>query len=542
MGVSTPAAKLIVPANDAYTSSERAQVGEGHRQHHPEYRPVILKRMQTTRTSKNSPVKVFLLGIDATSLGYLQENIAALPNFGRLLRSGLVLKPASPASLLNASLWQSFASGLPAGELGHYFPLQWDPSAMCFRQMKGDDRLDFEPFWNDLAEDGVKTIVFDATSTPVRGTAPGIQVIDWNTQCNVPVRTNREDILRQLRRRFGSRPIKDEIPVKKSRRTLTHYRDDLINSVRMKTDAILWLMQDYEWQFFLTAYFEGHRAGHNLWPIWDDFASDPPEEALLDVYREIDAQLGRIQAALNSSDTVLIIFSMHGMAPGYAQDHFLPAVMDRINAAYLKKSGHPLPRYEKPRIVRMLRQIVPPSLQLGMRKLVGQTVQDWLIDREWRGGKDWKSTPAFPVPGGGDTGFIRLNVKGRERDGFLPSSEAERAGFVEFLCDSLRALRVKETNEPLVRDIFFAQEEFPGPRSYLLPDLILLWKPERPAKEIWSEELGSIKAELKTGRGGIHTGEGFAILAGALDRLDNQVPPLRDIRDYKGFATALLGS
>ena len=384
--------------------------------------------MQITRTQTASGFKVFLLEIDATSLGYLQENIAALPNFDRLLRSGRVVKPTSAATLFNASLWQTFASGLPAGELGHYFPLQWDPSAMRFRPMKHDTRLDFEPFWNALAANGLKTIVFDASSTPVHAAAPGIQVIDWNTQCNVPVRTNREDILRQLKRRFGSKPINDEIPVKKSRRILTQHRDDLIRSVRLKTDAILWLMQDYEWQFFLTSYFEGHRAGHNLWPIWEEFASDPPEEALLDVYREIDTQIGRIENALNLSETAFVIFSMHGMAAGYAQDHFLPAVMDRINSTYLQKTGQARPSYEKPRIARMLRQTVPPSLQLAIRKLVGQKVQDWLVDREWRGGRDWKSTPAFPVPGGGDTGFIRLNIKGRERDGCLPSSEAERCG------------------------------------------------------------------------------------------------------------------
>ena len=83
-------------------------------------------------------------------------------------------------------------------------------------------------------------------------------------------------------------------------------------------------MQEFEWQCFITAYFEGHRAGHNLWPIWEDFSSDPPEEAMLDVYREIDAQIGRLLRALDLSETALILFSMHGMAPGYAQDHFLP--------------------------------------------------------------------------------------------------------------------------------------------------------------------------------------------------------------------------
>ena len=78
-----------------------------------------------------------------------------------------------------------------------------------------------------------------------------------------------------------------------------------------------------------------------------------------------------------------------------------------------------------------LRQTVPaPQSSCHIRELVGQTVQDWLIDREWRGGKDWKTTPAFPVPGGGDVGFIRLNIQGRERDGFLPAEEDDKGRII----------------------------------------------------------------------------------------------------------------
>ena len=99
-------------------------------------------------------------------------------------------------------------------------------------------------------------------------------------------------------------------------------------------------MREFDWQCFITAYYEGHRAGHNLWPIWEDFASDPPEDAMLDVYREIDAQIGRLLGALDLSNTALVLFSMHGMAAGYGQDHFLPEIMQRINHLYLSKFGH----------------------------------------------------------------------------------------------------------------------------------------------------------------------------------------------------------
>ena len=179
--------------------------------------------------------------------------------------------------------------------------------------------------------------MFDAMAVPL--TDAGIQVINWNTQCNFAARSNRPDVLRHIKGHFGKKPIGDEIAVKKSRRTLEKYRDKLIRSTKLKTDAILWLMRTFEWQCFVTAYFEGHRAGHNLWPIWDDFSSDPPEHAMLDVYRELDAQLGCLLEAIDLSDTALILFSMHGMAPGYAQDHFLPPVMERINNIYLKGAG-----------------------------------------------------------------------------------------------------------------------------------------------------------------------------------------------------------
>ena len=302
--------------------------------------------------------------------------------------------------------------------------------------------LMFKSFWDDLARGGVETIAFDVMAVSLHDDAPGLQVINWNTQSNFAPSSNRAEVLKTIQRNFGKKPIGDEIPVKKSRRALAAIRDRLIQSTRKKTDAILWAMREFDWQCFITAYYEGHRAGHNLWPIWEDFASDPPEDAMLDVYREIDAQIGRLLGALDLSSTALVLFSMHGMTAGYGQDHFLPEIMQRINHLYLGKLGHHVePR--RPGLARVLRQTVPGSIQLHIRELVGQTVQDWLVDREWRGGKDWKMTPAFPVPTGGDVGFIRLNVQGRERQGFLPAEEDASSGYLEFLCRQLKALRVK---------------------------------------------------------------------------------------------------
>ena len=480
---------------------------------------------------RRSRRKVFLLVLDATPITFLQENMSTLPNIGALLRNGRVVKTRSSADLFSASSWQTFASGLMPGEQGHYFPLQWDPRTMKFIPIK-ENALPFEPFWDAFGRNCAKTIVFDAMSVPLNKEAPGIQIINWNTQSNFAASSNRPEILRHIKRRFGKKPIGDEIPVKKSRRALAQVRNQLIRSTKLKTEAMLWLMQDFDWTCFITGYFEGHRAGHNLWPLWEDFSSDPPEGAMLDVYQEIDSQIGRLLGALDLSETAFVLLSMHGMKAGYAQDHFLPAIMDRINRLYLSGHGHHVPRAGDG-LARLLRQTVPASVQLHVRKLVGQNIQDLLVDREWRGGKNWATTPAFPVPGGGDVGFIRLNLQGRERDGFL-SGEGAHAEYLDFLCKQLKDLRVTRTNQTLVEKIALSRDEFPGPYNYLLPDVLVTWNPDYPATEIWSKELGTITATLKTGRGGNHTGDSFAVFAGAIGALD-VLPPVSHVRDYKQF-------
>ena len=72
------------------------------------------------------------------------------------------------------------------------------------------------------------------------------------------------------------RPSTDwaEVPVPKKKARCLKIRDQMIEALGRKTDAILWLMDRYEWQFFLAGFYEAHRAGHNLWPIVGAFASE----------------------------------------------------------------------------------------------------------------------------------------------------------------------------------------------------------------------------------------------------------------------------
>jgi hypothetical protein len=140
-----------------------------------------------------------------------------------------------------------------------------------------------------------------------------------------------------------------------------------------------------------------------------------------------------------------------------------------------------------------------------------------VVGRAYTGAFDWRSTPGFALPTGGE-GYIRLNLVGREAEGYLdPGSEPHRR-YVDLLRDGFLSLRNAATGEPLVEAITDTAERFPGPRSDNLPDLSVTWRPGGPATLVHSERLGTFRGRLKTGRDGNHRAVAFAAVAGPAAR------------------------
>jgi hypothetical protein len=71
-------------------------------------------------------------------------------------------------------------------------------------------------------------------------------------------------------------------------------QEQLLSGARRKGELLKWLMRTVEWDFFLGVFGECHRGGHILWPEPIGSAGELPENALLDVYREVDTSLGSL--------------------------------------------------------------------------------------------------------------------------------------------------------------------------------------------------------------------------------------------------------
>jgi len=481
-----------------------------------------------------------MLGLDSVSLPFIQENRQKLPVLASLLESGTLRELETSAGHLSASVWPTFSTGKPPGEHGQYFPFQWSAEDRRYRRVADphwSDSFSVEPFWHRVAHTGLPTIAFDVAHALHDDRAPCLQITNWSYQSSGVAKPSHPEVLKDIQRRFGRRPIGPEVPVPKTARQCAAIRDRLIAAVRAKADATLYLM-NRPWSLFVTGWYEAHRAGHNLWPVEGDFGSDASPDAMLAVYEETDRQLGRVMSALAGTDTALLLFALHGMEPNRAQDHFLGEILRRLNAQYLGRQVNGSRKPAALNAMAFLRHALPSTLQYQTASLLGERVQDWVVNRSLTEGRDWAATPSFPVLSGGE-GLIRLNLKGREPPGFFERGSAELTDYVEWLKARLAAIEVAGTGEPLIKQIISVDDELPGSRRDFLPDFILEWAPAAPVHRISSPDIGEIEVSLATGRGGNHNASAFLIAKGPEAFLE-AVAPVRDIAELGGIAESFL--
>jgi hypothetical protein len=307
-------------------------------------------------------------------------------------------------------------------------------------------------------------------------------------------------------------------------------------AARAKGEATLYLMEK-PWNLFVTGWYESHRAGHNLWPVEGDFASDASPDAMLSVYEEADRQLAAVLSKLDDSTSVLV-FALHGMEPNRAQDHFLTEILKRLNGQYL---GHQWTASKRPsdfNFMAILRRALPPTLQYRTASLLGERIQDWVVNRALTAGRAWGQTPSMPVLSGGE-GLIRFNIKGRESPGFFEPGSAELAEYVDWLRQRLLAIKAAATGKPLVKRITAIDEQYPGARRRFLPDMAIEWLPGEPVSRISSPDIGEIEVLLATGRGGNHNDSAFVIAKGNDDFL-RLISSIQDISELGGVAERFL--
>ena len=480
--------------------------------------------------------RIAMIGLDAADFGFIESAVDSLPNLRRVLGGGTVQRLRSPADVLTGSVWPTFSTESDPGHHGMYHHLQWDAASMRLRRLTSR-WFSNEPFWYGLERRGRKVIAVDVPLSFPSRLREGIEILNWGSHDELGAFSCRPRALEaDVRRRFGRHPMGSEIPVGKETVELLEIRDKLVRGARLKGALVRWLLDRAPWDFFIAVFGETHRGGHILWPEGPG-SETIPSGALLDVYRAVDGALGEVLAAPALEGARVIVFALHGMRSNISQEHFVPAVMDLVNSRFLGVPGAEGPRSSAPRpgIVRLLRERLPSSLQNRVAQLVPVSVRDAVVNRSIVAGHDWSRTLGFDLLSDLN-GYLRLNIRGRERDGVLERGTEVFEKYVAWVRESFSSLRVAGSEEPIVAKVDLITETFPGPRADHLPDLVVRWTGRAPVSRIDSPILGPVTASLATGRSGNHHREGFCVAFGP----GAPLPPLADGRELGSFVARSL--
>jgi predicted AlkP superfamily phosphohydrolase/phosphomutase len=464
---------------------------------------------------------VLMIGLDAAEITLLRQWMAdgLLPNLAGLQGRGVLLELQSTAHWLVGAPWPGFYASSTPEHFGMYHYLVWRPEKMA-GERPGPAWMPLEPFWRHLPASGRHVIAVDVPLCYAPQDFDGIEVSGWAThELLQKPGSSPPGLLDEIRRDFGNAPFDEESSHELSATECIAVRDQCVETARRVGELGRSLMRKHPWDLAIVCFSSTHRGGHLLWDRHirkgrtTDAQRDLIANALRDIYVACDTAVGRLVEAAGD-ETAVMVFSLHGMGPNNDRTCLLPEMLARILAG----GGSDDRPARRTRLDERLRNLVPGELRARIKHRLPQFIQDKLT-LHWRSsGLDWSRTEAFVAFCDLD-GYIRINLRGRERDGIVPV--ARYLPLCERIADGLRTFRDADTGEPLVSEIGFAEQIFAdGPMRQHLPDIIVRWNPAAAAlhRHVDSDSFGSIAwptpGRHPLGRTGNHRRLGFLIGAG----------------------------
>jgi predicted AlkP superfamily phosphohydrolase/phosphomutase len=468
-----------------------------------------------------------VVGLDAMEWSLIERwaEEGKLPTLAALIRDSVRADLRSTSEQLPDTVWAALYTGCNPGKLAKYFYVQYDPESGDLKHL-ADDVIEATPVWEHLSRAGVRVGVVDMPKFRLATTLNGFQLTNWGAHATKTARASYPpELLGQVEARFGPHPVGDCDAVDDKPRALAKLKGRILEGVHHHGELFRWLMREQEWDVFMAAFSEPHCIGHHFWQWVDPTHPNHGEEdthgladAMEQVYRAVDSELGRMLELLDD-DARVILVAGHGMGPIYHASWNLPDILGRLGYGAGNGNGHePKPAETENgkgsvNFWRTLKMVVPGRVQYAIKGMLPQRLQDELLFRWYAGSRDWRGHRAFAVPNNDSVGAIRVAVKGRDRYGVVePGEEYER--ICRDLADAFEELTDPATGRKVVKRVTLTHEEFEGPHVEGLPDVTVLWDQTFEWHAVRSPRFGTLEISLQDSREGSHSSRGFALLRG----------------------------
>jgi predicted AlkP superfamily phosphohydrolase/phosphomutase len=427
------------------------------------------------------PLVIF--GIDAGDPEFLARWARAgdLPNLARVMEQGSWGLTGGAELVSEHGVWVSIFSGISRRDHGYFYFRQLKPGTYDLQAVTGLD-VDAPPFWVQDRPQERRATVVDVPDYGIVPGLPGIQLCHWATHNNWdPERfvtaAEPPEVLDEVARRFAPRMVTVEnhdATVEDDLRIL----DQLLARVAKKGAACRYLLERERWDLFASVFAESHTANHQFWkyrPELHGGAAVHPRlsDGICAVYRAIDRELGLVLEILPPEARVFVVSSV-GMEDDFPITGLIEAFCRRFGYQASPEASGSRPSR---RPIDLARRLVPEGWRLALSRRLSREARERLLADRFRIATDWKRTRAFALPSA-YTGFVRVNLRGREPDGVVAPG-AEYAAVLDRLETDLATLVDPRSGAPAVTRTTRTTEAFGCPPHATLPDLWVDWLPGR---------------------------------------------------------------
>jgi len=481
-----------------------------------------------------------VLLFDSVSLPVLEQLVTEgrLPALAELRRRGRWHTVAHAPAPLDTGHFTLY-SGQPVDAHGLYYLYQWLASEQRLRYVH--ELSTPAGFWERC---GPHTMVVDPYEGWVPHSRGGIFLrgFGFRERLVLPPHGEPSGEWRALTRRLGRPSRIDDVYGRPSLDQLHHLRRVLTAAPARVAGAAADVLGRRRCDLLFVGFGSAHLGGHHFWDLSQLTERDRRAAragglatALHDVYVAVDRAIGRIVEALPPGADVLVV-SPTGMGPNTSRSDLLPGMLSRVLDP---PAAGGVPPPEAGRMIWRVRGAIPTQWRARAVRPLPAAVIRRLAASMYLQGVDWKRTRAFVLPGD-YRGFVRLNLRGRERDGVVEPRDADELltqlaeGLATF-CDpdgGPAVVAVRRTGAHLADD---------GGRR-MLPDLVVEWS-ERSATELHgvvSPRYGDVLRQgVGTGRPGNHADSAWILAAPGASRLSEPSRPV-GLVDVAATAVALL--
>ena len=415
--------------------------------------------------------RLIIIGIDGATpdLMFTWMEQGRLPNFQKIKKNGVVGRLGSVPNQRSAAAWSSFITGVNPGKHGIFEFYERVPLSHDIRFTKTTFR-DGISFWQYLSENDKTVIVVNVPMTypaeAVRGCL--ISGLDAPGKSS-PGFTWPDDLLDRIERETGPYIQEPGVISMVVNGQTGNAAAKIVESVRQRGKAVRYLMEQYDWDTLVAVFRETDPAQHCFWEHMNKPGSGL-EDAVFNVYRQIDEELGNILAAAGDDCRVLIM-SDHGFGFRQHGSGCLNQWLEQAGfLAFKQKGGGSLISRSMRFGYQALEKLLSRRMKERLFSLVPGLINK-VQSRVFFAAIDWDRTIAY---GDNVMPVIWLNTDDLSPGGVSPERyEAVVADIKRRLIEN--CLEVNSRN-PVVEWVRHRNECYSGPWTAKAPDLLIRWK------------------------------------------------------------------